>query len=285
VDTLVELGFTQLEADIYMHLLQEAPVTGYRVARSLGKPAANVYQALESLQGKGAIMVDEGRTRICRPVPHGELLDRLERDFRSRRRRVEAELSRLHRATSDDRVYAIHDQSQVYERARRMIAGSRAVVVADAFPEPMTVLRDSFAEAAARGVRVAVKAYVPAEIDGVDVTLPADREHVLAAWPGQQLNMVVDAQEHLLALLDRRGEEVLQAVWSGSTYLSCLTHSWLAVEVCFSELVDGLRAGKSTDSLAATADRLHGIIHSHYPGYETLVRRYGERTESGGTES
>ena len=72
---LVALGFTALEAEIYSLLLEEeAPATGYRVAQALRKPASNIYKALESLESKGAVMVDEGESRLCRPIPPEELL-------------------------------------------------------------------------------------------------------------------------------------------------------------------------------------------------------------------
>ena len=69
VPPLVSLGFTALAAEIYAWLPEEAPVTGYRIAQAIGKPAPNVYKAIETLETKGAVMVDEGKSRLCRPVP------------------------------------------------------------------------------------------------------------------------------------------------------------------------------------------------------------------------
>jgi hypothetical protein len=54
---------------------------------------------------------------------------------------------------------------------------------------------------------------------------------VLKAWPGQQLSLVVDADEHLLALFDAGLRRVHQAVWSRSTFLSCLHHNHVAMEL------------------------------------------------------
>ncbi len=81
IEALVSLGFTALESEIYTFLLQESPVTGYRVAQALGKPTANTYKAIESLALKGAVIVAEGAQRHCRAVPAQELLNRLDRRF------------------------------------------------------------------------------------------------------------------------------------------------------------------------------------------------------------
>ena len=68
-DALVPFGFTALESEIYVFLLGESPATGYRVAQGINKPAANTYKAIQTLQSKGAILVEEGSSRFCRAVP------------------------------------------------------------------------------------------------------------------------------------------------------------------------------------------------------------------------
>ena len=105
VRALTDLGLNQLEAEVYAALLRESPATGYRLAQILGKPAAGVYKALESLANQGAIELDDGRTRQCRAVPSRELLAQLERRFTERKRRAEAVLSTIPHAGMDDRIY------------------------------------------------------------------------------------------------------------------------------------------------------------------------------------
>jgi len=53
VKALTDLGLNNLEANVYLALLIDPGSTGYRVAKNLGKPVSNVYQALESLTGRG----------------------------------------------------------------------------------------------------------------------------------------------------------------------------------------------------------------------------------------
>src|SRR5690348_5292210 len=102
---LVPFGFTGLESEIYAFLLKESPATGYRIAQAIGKAAANTYKAIEGLQQKGAVLIEEGASRSCRAVPPDELLARLTRDFEWRRAEAEILLSRINSESSDDRVY------------------------------------------------------------------------------------------------------------------------------------------------------------------------------------
>ena len=70
---LRELGLSRLEAAIYLQLLGQPRSTGYRVARDLGKPAANVYAALESLRTKGVVVLEQGGSRSWLALPVASL--------------------------------------------------------------------------------------------------------------------------------------------------------------------------------------------------------------------
>ena len=85
IQHLIKLGFTELESKVYLCLLQQSPATGYRVAKEIGSTNASIYKALESLEAKGAILVDDAETRLCRAVQYDELFDQMERSFQERR--------------------------------------------------------------------------------------------------------------------------------------------------------------------------------------------------------
>ena len=66
--SLESLGLTQIEALAYAYLVANPSSTGYRVARGIGKPTANVYRALESLGRKGAVLQDRALTPSFRAL-------------------------------------------------------------------------------------------------------------------------------------------------------------------------------------------------------------------------
>jgi sugar-specific transcriptional regulator TrmB len=274
VQALVALGFTGLEAEVYAALLERSPSTGYRVAQTIGKPAANVYKAIESLEGKGAVLVDDGSSRMCRAVPPEELLSRLERSFAERRQRAGRALNRLGTADNDDRVYQLKTAEQVFERARQMLARSTDVVILDVFPLPLETLRGDVEEAAARGVTVAMKTYAPAGVSGAEVIVAPNGATIMDRWPGQWINLVVDGEEHLIALLDGSGSQVRQAVWSGSPYLSWVYHSAVSSELILSALVAELERGTSSRRLLESLARYEPLKANHAPGYTRLLERF-----------
>src|SRR5262249_17569266 len=142
VEPISLLGFTELEATVYAYLVQHSPATGYRVAHAVGKPIANTYKAIESLQRKGAVLVDGTANRLCRAVPPDEVLEQVERTFRQRHGEASRVLSRLPLAGEDHGVYSITARSQVVDRCRAMLARARALALVDLFPAPLAEVLD-----------------------------------------------------------------------------------------------------------------------------------------------
>jgi hypothetical protein len=245
------------------------------VAQSLGKPVANTYKAIESLEKKGAVLVDEGANRVCRAVPPEELLSRLERGFAERRARAARALEWSREGPGDDRVYQMRSREQVMERARQMLERCEEVALVDVFPGPLAELRASIEAAAARGATVAVKVYEPIKLAGAEVILTPNAERVLERWPGEWVNVVRDGEEHLLALLDAKGEGVHQAVWSGSAYLSWVYHSAVSSELVLAALEARIESGATTDRLRRDLAKFERLKALQAPGYHTLQRRFG----------
>ena len=270
---LVSLGFTALEADVYTRLLDEPASTGYRIAQALGKPAPNIYKALESLHGKGAVIVDEGVTRVCRAVPPDELLGQLERRFHENRERAARSLAERPGAQADDRVYRLGSTEQVFERARAMIGRASRIVIVDAFPEPLGVLRAELERAASAGVEIAILAYAAVEVSGARVIENPLALEARSRWPGQWVNVVVDGREHLVSFLGRDGRSVHQAIWSGSPYLSWVYHCSLVSEALLAEVRRELDRGATSDELRTRLDQLASLRALEAPGYRDLVRQ------------
>jgi sugar-specific transcriptional regulator TrmB len=249
VEALVDLGFSRLEAEVYLLLLRESPVTGYRIAQAIHRPAANVYKAIESLSAKGAVLVDDGSTRMCRAVPHAELLRQLAARFAERRSRAAKELSGVGRGPRDERIYQLGAREQVLTRTREILGRARQVVLVAAHPSLADVLAADLERTASRGVDVAIKTYRPVDIRGVEVVVSIQSEEVANSWPGMELNLVADGSEHVLALLAHQGDGVLQAVYSASLYLSVAHHNGLAAELALTSLAGRVLAGASIAEL------------------------------------
>ena len=269
-NALVGIGFTALEAEVYGALARGGASTGYRVARMIGKPAANTYKAIESLHAKGAVLVDDSKARVVRAVPPRELVRLVGRDLDTRKKRVSDALADLPVPDADRRIYELGTRAQVFERARTMLASARRIALLDLGPGPLAELRDDLVKAARRGVTVALRTDAAAELPGVEVVVIPPRGTAAAEpWPGEWLTIVVDGTEHALAVFGADGE-LHQGVWSNSAFLAWVFHSGLAAEITL-DLAVTAAAGRPKHGIAAALARLADFAPADAPGRRRLL--------------
>ena len=231
--TLQKLGFTGLEAAVYVSLLTAPGSTGYALARAASKPVANTYKALESLERRGAVTSQDGNARTYRALPFMEVLNALSSDFATLTAQAGKALSRLEKTADDDRVYRLSGRDVILERARSLIADAKRVVLVDGFPLGLDAVVESLRAAVKRGVEVHVKAYAPFTLRGAHVATSVDGDAVMRRRSGTWLNIVVDYRESLIALLQ---DEDSSAVWTANPYISFVYYSALSSEIVHAQL-------------------------------------------------
>jgi len=273
-ETLRFLGLNKLEAEVYCFLLKSPSRTAYQIAKALGKPSANVYKVVDSLGRKGAAVASGGTGRKCRAIPVREFLGHVETDFKSRLQQAEEVLSSLKGDPHDETVYHIESPHLVMERALKMIARCRMIVVVDAFPEPLHRIAPALARVAAREIDVYLQAYRPIAIKGVNVVVAPGAEEVLRHWSCQQLNIVVDAAEHLLTIMNQDLSAVHQAIWSQSLYLSSIVHAGLMREHTLHRLRKAAPRSGALKEMKKILSETHFFHEEMVPGQVALMSRY-----------
>ncbi len=278
LDSLVALGLSRLEAEVYAFLLANRPVTAYAIGKRLSKPTANVYKAVDSLARRGAVLVEEGENRRCRAVPAEEFMEHARLAFRRKTETAAQTLAKLGQQPDDERVYRLESAAQLFERCRQMLEDRcQSIAVVDAFPAALEALLPSILLAIGRGVTVYVEAYEPIDIPGARLVVAAAGKQVLRQWRTQQVNLIVDGQECVTALLDVNLEVVFQGLWTNSVYLSCLMHSGRLAEHSLLRLERAVECG-SPDLLAILREHPY-LLQTNVPGHRELLARYaGDHT-------
>lgn len=266
VESLIALGFSGLEAAIYVHLLENSPATGYQIAKAIEKPNANTYQALESMVQQGFLLVEDGKPRRFRAVPHQEMLRQLESSYAHRVQNAASELESIRPATGDLQVYRITDGALVVERCRAMLARARRKVVVDAFPRILATFPDALEEAAARGVEVLAKIYEPTALEGVTAVVDVRDALIPDKWGVQWLNLVVDGREALFACLESEEHRVIQAIWTESPYVAFLIHTGLLSEIAVDAMLRSVDDSQVKHQLLDVLDRLSYNNEEDLPG-------------------
>jgi sugar-specific transcriptional regulator TrmB len=233
VQSLRRLGFSEIEALVYCDLLKHPGSTGYRVGKSIKRPHANVYQGLVGLEGRGAVLYEEGETRIYTAVPVTELLGHLQRRFEEDCKAAAGALEDLRpEAPAEDRVYRLNSRDQAFERARAMLREATETVLIEAFPGPVRELRSDLEAAAAAGIKVAgMVLRQEDQIEGTNIGVSNLAERVFDLWKCEQLTIIVDARQFMLALFDDATGELRRGIWVSSAYLGPVFNNGIAADV------------------------------------------------------
>jgi len=278
---LIELGLSELEAEVYVFLLAHPPVTAYRVAKHIGKATANTYKAIESLARRGAVLVEEGENRLCRAVPAAEFVQHLERSFSALTKKTENVLATLEQPSWDERVYKIESVPQLLERCRQMLEERvERLAVIDAFPAALTAILPSVQAALERRADVLVQAYRPIEVPGATVVVPDIGPQAEMQWGSQQLNVVIDGREALIALMNNELSEVIQGVWTNSLYLACILQAGMMAEQTLHGIREVQDARDAASRTRQILDRHRFFINTEIPGQKELLARLVNEEET-----
>jgi len=254
-ESLESLGLTHIEALAYSYLVANPSSTGYRVARGIGKPTANVYRALESLGRKGAVLQDRTATPAFRALSPDDLLARLEDQFQQRKAQAARELASLRPDEGDERVYTLRTFDQVLARARILLASARRVTFVDAAHDLAAMLVTEIQDVRQRGARVLLRSRpVPLFAEPTpERAVPEHRDTLMDVTPrpgtAPSLRVVTDAREVLLAWFSPEGERVREAMWTRSPFVARAMHEALVSERCCLQVELGMADGLSVDEV------------------------------------
>ena len=233
VQLLRRLGFSEIEALVYCDLLRHPGSTGYRVGKSIKRPHANVYQGLVALEARGAVLFEEGETRVYTAVPATELLGHLQQRFESDCRAAETALEEFSvEKPEEDRVFRLTSRDQAFARARIMLQEATETVLVEAFPGPAQELRDDLRLTSLRGPVVAGMVLREQDlVEGTNIRVSNLAQRVFEVWKCEQLTLIVDARQFLLALFDDRSGELRRGIWVSSAYLAPVFNNGIAADV------------------------------------------------------
>lgn len=273
-DNLNDLGFNFLESEVYLELLANEPMTAYRVAKQINKPTANVYKAIDSLSQKGAVLIEDNKNRKCKAVPPDEFINHLEKLMLSKTSNLKEQLKDIGKVYYDERTYAIESVPLVFERFESMMSKCKKIAVIDIFPEPMEKVKYIIEKAIERGVEVYIQVYKPIEIKGANIAYTSAASESLKYWKSQQLNLMTDGEEHLLALMNNSLTKVLQAKWSNNLYVSCTLLAGFMREQVIINLMEKMDEPDFADQARTILQNQKFFFNSKIPGLELLFKLY-----------
>ena len=212
VQRLQALGFSQYEARAYCALLQKSPANGHEVAKTAGIPTSKIYETLERLHQKGAVLVQRSEPTLWAPVPHRDLVAGLRQRMEATFGAVEQGLAQLGHEQDTKLTWTLAGRGHVVDSMRAVIDRARDELTAVIPAAELAALAGPLRAAAGRGVAVDL-----VTDDGAAAELPEGDGIRVRRRPGPgpdegRLAVVVgDGVETVLADL---GRERPQGMWT-----------------------------------------------------------------------
>ncbi len=130
INLLQEFDFTESEAKVYIAFLENGASTGYEISKLSGVARSKIYNVLETLMQKGALICSqEEKSTLYRAVPVGQLTSAIRRQVEKNLNWLEQEGAKLSKTRSDDRIWYLYDWESAKSRCLQMIKEAREEVM------------------------------------------------------------------------------------------------------------------------------------------------------------
>lgn len=162
-EALMALGFSDYEVRAYCALLADSPANGYKIAKQSGIPRAKIYECLDRLVARGAVVrleTSDPDARLYAPTDPNQLIDNMQTELRSAYDRARYELSRF---KTDPQVvevlWRVTSQQDLIARGQSLCKDSQQSLHVALWSEEFDSLLPDLLDAADRGVKIALVLY------------------------------------------------------------------------------------------------------------------------------
>lgn len=153
---LAELGFGEYEGRAYLSLLGHGPANGYELAKLSGIPRGNIYNVLQKLEDRGAVVhMDTSSGARFSALPVAELLAGLERRYKQTLAAAGEQLSAVAVPPDIDPVWNLNGYDALLEHGRGILAQATGSLLIAIWPPEAKALAADLDAAHRRGLKIA----------------------------------------------------------------------------------------------------------------------------------
>lgn len=122
IDLLKQFNFTESEAKVYITLLQNGSCTGYEASKLSGVPRSKIYNILEILTNRGALVTSDGeKTVLYRAEPIERLTNLIKSNMVDSLNALEKEAQRFKEPIDDERIWHLADYKSIMNKCLEMV--------------------------------------------------------------------------------------------------------------------------------------------------------------------
>lgn len=244
METLVEqmstFNFSPYETRAYCALLQKSPMNGHEVSKTAGIPPSKVYETLQRLHQKGAVLIYHSESTLYSPVPYQDLLARLRQHNEDTLQEIEQELGQLKQESNESLTWSLTGTANIIDVMKRIISRSTRCIYAALWDQELAELANALKQAHNRGVELQIAVYGSFHLDiphTYDLTLCG--QSAQERLDGRRLSALIRDHSET-AIAEFTGKEHDQCIWTQNTVLALLATEYVKEEIMGRSLISAL---------------------------------------------
>lgn len=240
---LEQLGFSSYEAKAYYALIRKYPANGYEISK-IGKiPSAKIYETLNRLKMKGAIIESSIEKGKYYPVPSEKLLARLNQEFTLMIQDLGSQLKQTEPLPDIELSLNFSGYEYFVEKVVRVINDTSSSLLVSIWPNETVLLADSITKAQKRGVTVIAGVFGNCSLDNSYCVNLESCGTSSQTRLGKRLNVIVgDSREVVICETDESGET--EGVWTTTPSIVLIAKEYIKHDIWGHVLIDALGEDK-----------------------------------------
>ena len=195
---LEKLGFSSNEAKVYGTLIKHKVLNGYEIAKLSGVARSLVYEVINRLVAKGAVIRIDGEPNFYKPIEYQDLIRSIKEENEKNIACAERELQQLATENADvDYVMNIVGEEKYVAKAKELIDSAQAEISLSIWRELFEVLRSNIENAISRGVKVYIFTFESILVEGATV-YSYNINDVSTLFPYRRTTIIIDGGECLV---------------------------------------------------------------------------------------
>lgn len=215
ISTLINLGFSRLEAEIYIALL-EGEMSGYQISKKIEIARPSVYAALEHMFEKGIVQKVQGSSSEYKAQPPQIIFKKLNKEFSENAIFAEQILTQYSETCFENRLAAIKGLKTILEYAKKMIINAKKEVFINTDLD-LSIFKTEIEKASENGISITIFSFYEPDIELPCKIFTHNRQNNHTA---SRLMISCDESETLIANSDTSDE-----------WLASITNNPLLVEI------------------------------------------------------
>jgi len=229
VNTLIDLGFTNYEAQTYLCLLRSAPATGYEISQQAHVPRSVVYTVLRRLATRGFVLALHEKPQRYLPLPPQQLLARLHSDFGQRLNALKENLASFDSKPETEGIWNIRGYEALMATCEHLIYDAHQSVYISGWLREINLLSEALRNARKRGLDVIIFSFNAIDPQLGEVLCYGIDEGQLEQYWDHKIIVITDNTNLVMGPANKAADE--QAVWTQNRAVLTITLNYIILDI------------------------------------------------------